>query len=69
MAKPELKALRQGMGTVRSIANDMDIHYSYLSGVENQKRLITVDNATRIAQFFGCTIADLFIIAGWRGVS
>ena len=63
-AKPELKEWRQDYGSLRQVAKDMGIHYSYLSDVETGKRHIKRDTALRICEYFGCDVKHLFIFKG-----
>lgn len=60
IGKFRLKDLRKQDGTIREVAKKMNVHYAYLNMVENGKRYIRLDNAVRIAKYFGYAVEDIF---------
>tara|TARA_R100001143_G_C3306653_1_gene108176 strand:- start:283 stop:537 length:255 start_codon:yes stop_codon:yes gene_type:complete len=55
------KAIELAGVTQRTVARAIDVPESYVSDLVRQRyRGITVLNAHKVAQFFGCAIEDLF---------
>jgi DNA-binding XRE family transcriptional regulator len=55
------KAIELAGVTQRTVARAIDVPESYVSDLVRQRyRGITVLNAHKVAQFFGCSIEDLF---------
>jgi len=53
--------LRERKGwTQQELADDADMHQTYLCGVENGRRNCTVDVLDRIAEALGKDVGDLF---------
>jgi len=67
VAKPELRHERLDYGSLRRVAQELDIHYGYLSEVETGKRQIKRATALRICKYFGCDIKHLFKEGGNYG--
>ncbi len=60
-----LKKEREESGlTLREMSTEIGLHYSYLSGVENQSRNVKEHNAILITKFFGRPLLELFDIYG-----
>ena len=64
-ANDQLKTERESFGlTLMDLSEATGLHYSYLSGVENQSRNVKERNALKIAMFFGRPLLELFDIYG-----
>lgn len=60
MAKSQLKKERQDYGSLRSVAQEMGVDYSYLSQVESNRRWIRRSSAMKICRYFGYDLYHLF---------
>jgi transcriptional regulator with XRE-family HTH domain len=60
----KLKALRndQGIG-IKKLAGHLDVDYSYLSKIENDKANPSRETISRIARYFKCDIDELLILS------
>ncbi len=57
----KLRALRKQNGiSLQQLSKDVGMSYSYLSGLENGKHSITIDNLQRLSNFFNTDIIFFF---------
>ena len=65
-----IRFLRESRGmTIEALADKADIHWTYLSSIENKKRNPSWDVVSRLAAGLGVAIADLERVAGEQRAS
>jgi transcriptional regulator with XRE-family HTH domain len=60
----KLKSLRQTKGIgIKSLAEHLQVNYTYLSKIENNKANPSKDTIKRIATYFKCDVDELMLMA------